>query len=162
MWALAYIAAYHALVAGGLVGSHYARHAAVSPLHASLALFSAINCWIALCEVVLCARAAKVARDYRASEAKLGVGRLPPIFLFQHVSLSQLVSLDYWSTMWSTYCVLDPSYADRKSFGFCVDVGNGFSTFIPTIIFALGMTWPILSARVLGMLGLVLHYQVGS
>ena len=82
------------------------------------------------------------------------------VFLFEDVSVARLFTLEYWSVMWSTYCALDPSYADTTTFGFCVDIGNGVTTLAPTIIFALGMTWPILPPRWLGMMGLVMHYQV--
>jgi hypothetical protein len=61
--------------------------------------------------------------------------------------------------MWSTYAALDPSYADSTSFGFCVDTGNGFTTLLPSVAFALGMTHPLLPPRWLGMLGLVKFYQ---
>lgn len=51
------------------------------------------------------------------------------------------------------------SYQDEKSFGFWVDVGNGFTTIIPTILFALCMTWPLLPARVLGVVCMIKFYQ---
>lgn len=51
----------------------------------------------------------------------------------------------------SRYATLDPSYAQQGSFGFCVDVGNGFTTLAPSVLFALSITRPLLDARVLGM-----------
>ena len=82
------------------------------------------------------------------------------VFLFERVTVRELFSLRYWAVMWSTYCALDPSYADTKSFGYCVDVGNGWTTLLPTIAFAVGMTTPaVLSARWLGMLGLMEFYK---
>lgn len=33
-------------------------------------------------------------------------------------------------------------------------------TIIPSVLFALGMTFDLMSARVLGMMGLVLNYQM--
>ena len=53
----------------------------------------------------------------------------------------------------------DPSYADQASFGFCVDVGNGFTTLVPSVLFAVSITSPLLDARHLGMLGLVMFWQ---
>ena len=35
-----------------------------------------------------------------------------------------------WSEVWSVYSVFDPSYANRESFGFFVDVGNGWTTMV--------------------------------
>ena len=57
------------------------------------------------------------------------------------------------------YAALDPSYADQASFGFCVDVGNGFTTLVPSVLFAVSITSPLLDARHLGMLGLVMFWQ---
>jgi hypothetical protein len=39
-------------------------------------------------------------------------------------------------------------------------VGNGFVTLLPTILFTLGLTVELMPARVLGMLGLLLNYQM--
>ena len=36
-----------------------------------------------------------------------------------------------WSRMWSTYSLWDPSYSNPESFGFFIDVGNGWSTILP-------------------------------
>ena len=52
----------------------------------------------------------------------------------------QLFTLEYWAVMWSTYAALDPSYADTTTFGFNIDIGNGMSMIIPTLIFSIGMT----------------------
>ena len=159
MLCLVYVVVYHALFAGGLVYVHVDAHGAFSPLQAALAVFCAINAWICVCELALLVHSAKIQRVHRDTEAKLGVGRMPPVFLFEHASLRQVFSLEYWSVMWSTYAALDPSYADTTTFGFCVDVGNGVTTLLPTLAFAIGMTWPILEPRWLGMLGLVSFYQ---
>ena len=51
------------------------------------------------------------------------------------------------------------SYSDQTTWGFCVDVGNGFTTLVPSILFAACMTWPLLPARVVGVMGLIKFYQ---
>lgn len=41
-----------------------------------------------------------------------------------------------------------------------IDVGNGFSTFIPSIVFNLCMTWDLgISARILGMVAVAMYWQ---
>ena len=65
----------------------------------------------------------------------------------------------FWARMWSEYAYLDPGYADRRSFGFSVDVGNGWSTLIPSVLFLVGMTEPIFSPLILGIIGTILFYQ---
>jgi len=54
-------------------------------------------------------------------------------FLTMPLSISTLFSGERWSTMWSTYALWDPSYQNSESFGFFIDVGNGWST-IPTCL----------------------------
>jgi hypothetical protein len=159
MLCLVYVVLYHAIFAGFLLYSHCHAHG-FNWVQAALAVFQAINAWIAVCEIALLTYSGKIQQVHKDSEAKLGVGRLPPVFLFEDVSFGRLFTLEYWSVMWSTYCALDPSYADTTTFGFCVDIGNGVTTLVPTVLFALGMTWPLLSPRWLGMMGLIMHYQV--
>ena len=72
--------------------------------------------------------------------------------------------------VWAVYSVFDASYANRRSFGFFVDVGNGFTTLLPTLAFWVGMTAHAgagasssevlgLSARSLGVLGMASFWQ---
>ena len=53
------------------------------------------------------------------------------------------------------------SYQDQTTFGFFVDVGNGFTTLLPTLLWAVAMTWPVIGmpARALGSMGLIKFYQ---
>jgi hypothetical protein len=113
MLCLTWVVLYHALAVGALVGVHVQVHGALCWTQAALAVFCAINAWICVCEIALLVHSGRIARTHVESEAKLGVGKLPPIFLFEHVSFSQLLSLEMWSAMWSNYCALDPSYRCR-------------------------------------------------
>lgn len=64
-----------------------------------------------------------------------------------------------WAVVWSTYALLDDAYASQKSFGFWVDTGNGFSTLIPSVVFIYGLTFDIMPAQWLGMIGIALFWQ---
>ena len=44
--------------------------------------------------------------------------------------------------MWSTYSLWDPSYANQESFGFFIDVGNGYSTIIPCFLWNISILYP--------------------
>ena len=44
--------------------------------------------------------------------------------------------------MWSTYALFDPSYQNRESFGFFIDVGNDWSTLAPCVMLNVGMVRP--------------------
>jgi hypothetical protein len=158
---IVYVVLYHAVFAGVLVIAHVNAHGSFNVLQAVLAIFCAVNAWICVCEIALLAKWKLIQRQHADFEKRLGVGRLPaPIFLFEDVPVRRLFTLEYWAVMWSTYAALDPSYVDTTSFGFCVDVGNGIVTLVPTLVFALGMTWPFLAPRMLGMVGLVFFYQM--
>lgn len=62
--------------------------------------------------------------------------------------------------MWSTYSLYDPSYSNRESFGFFIDVGNGWTTLLPSALFMWGITYRLLDARLLGLMGCLMFYQV--
>ncbi|GAX82174.1 hypothetical protein CEUSTIGMA_g9602.t1 [Chlamydomonas eustigma] len=142
-----------------LIYYHYELHG-ISYLQASLALFCSINVMICWWEMGLFLNRGLIKTQYNAFKKRLKKNELPsPMFLFDHVTLSQAVSLEYWALVWSTYSLIDPSYADQTTFGFFVDVGNGFTTIIPSVIFAVSMTWPFMSARILGVMGLIKFYQ---
>ena len=160
---MAYVVAYHATFIAALVSWHYQTHGGtISPTHIALATFLVINVWICVCEIALLCYPATIQRQGAAFVAEHGVGVLPPVFLFQRVTLSEVLSVRYWAIMWSTYAQLDPAYVDTTSFGYCVDVGNGVSTLLPSILFAVGMTAQaaLFPPRVLGMLGLIPFYQM--
>jgi hypothetical protein len=50
------------------------------------------------------------------------------------LSLSTLFDGEKWAIMWSTYSLWDPSYQNQESFGFFIDVGNGWSTIPPCLL----------------------------
>lgn len=157
---LVYVVLYHAVVVGGLLAWHYRTHGLFNATHALLAVFLTINAWICICELALLCYPEHIQRESAGFIAKYGDSKLPPVFLFLGVRVRDVLSLKYWSVMWSTYASLDASYVDTATFGYCVDTCNGMSTLLPTVVFALGMTsHTLLSARVLGMLGLISFYQ---
>ena len=157
---MAYVVAYHAACIGALLAWHLQSHGVVNLTHALLATFLVINVWICICEIALLCFPSPIQQQGAAFDARHGAGVLPPVFLFERVALRDVLSLRYWAIMWSTYAQLDPAYVDTTSFGYCVDVGNGVTTLLPSLLFAAGMTNHALFApRVLGMLGLVPFYQ---
>lgn len=93
---------------------------------------------------------------------KFGQKRLNAVaeFFLMPINASKAFSLKFWSRVWSTYSMYDPSYSNRESFGFFVDVGNGWTTLIPSLLWLVCMTYhDLIPAQVLGMLGLVKFYQ---
>lgn len=129
---------------------------------AALGCFLCLNVIVALWEICLFlrigairARHERLKVDYHGRELDRALD-----FLRTPVPIARLFSPDLWSELWSSYALFDDSYADRRSFGFFIDVGNGFSTLVPSLVFLVGMTAPVLPARVLGIVGLLLFYQM--
>ena len=71
-----------------------------------------------------------------------------------------MFSFREWTWIWSTYSLFDPGYSDRRSFGYNIDVGNGFTTLIPATLFAFGMTFEFIPARILGIIGVIIFWQM--
>lgn len=79
--------------------------------------------------------------------------------LFHDLSILDIFTLKTWTKIWATYALYDSSYANRESFGFFVDFGNGWVTILPSIVFLYSMTFEVWTARIMGMVGLVKFYQ---
>ncbi len=127
-----------------------------------LAFFLWLNTIIALWEICLFLRIDRIAADYARFKIEY-VGR--PLdrvkdFFFTPITFAQIFSPTTWSEIWSSYALFDDSYADRKSFGYWIDVGNGFSTSIVSVLYLYGVTYEVLPARTLGILGLLACYQM--
>jgi predicted permease len=80
--------------------------------------------------------------------------------LRSRVPLDRIFSPSSWTGVWTSYAGFDESYANRSSFGFFVDVGNGFTTLIPSLVYLYGMTYELIPARALGIVGILLFYQM--
>jgi hypothetical protein len=120
-----------------------------------------LNVIIALWEICLFLRIDLIEQQHRQFVGRYRGRELDRVkeYFATPVPLARVFSPTLWAELWSTYSIFDDSYADRKSFGFFVDIGNGFTTLIPSLVFLYGMTFDLLSPRILGMLGLLLFYQ---
>ncbi len=116
---------------------------------------------ICLWEISLFFNVDLIKSKYEAMLKKLPRGTIGRVFLFEHVPLKQALSLKFWANIWAVYSLVDESYSDQKSYGFFIDIGNGFSTLAPTILFAVGMTLQdhLMSPKWLGILGLASFWQ---
>jgi len=90
-----------------------------------------------------------------------------PLCLFEDITLSQALSLKYWSIIFAQYASLDPSYVQHTSWSFWIDVGNGFTTLVPTVALSIAVTgFPVVpliaavSPRTLGVVTVVMNYQM--
>ena len=143
---------------------YYQSHNTVSAIHIALAFYLGLNALICTWEIALGFYINKIVKDFQQLNKKYEKNRLSAVvdFMMHDLSLSETFSLSFWSRIWSTYSLYDPSYSNRESFGFFIDVGNGWTTIIPTILFLYAITYhntSLLTARIMGMIGLVKFYQ---
>ncbi len=73
--------------------------------------------------------------------------------------LRRIFSPTVWADVWATYALVDGSFADRRTWGFNVDVGNGFFTPLPTLVLYAAITLNFMPAVMTGMFGLILSWQ---
>lgn len=144
------------------VGLHHAAHGAFSGTQASLAFFLVVNLLVNLWELVLHGHADRIRREwqdmqlpYKGREAERAAE-----YFTSSVPFSRILSPRTWTGVWSSYALYDRGYADRRSYGFNIDVGNAWSTLLPAALFAWGMTYELVPARVLGMLGIAVFWQM--
>lgn len=135
----------------------------------STLFFNNLNIIIAFCEIALGNHIQFIKKDY-LERKKLYEGKewqAAFAYLGMPLSLSTLFSGQKWAIMWSTYSLWDPSYQNQESFGFFIDVGNGWST-IPTCVLwnaaILFPDWVQASWRyswlLVGILGCASYWQV--
>ncbi len=157
VWTIIWLAIWTA----GLGFLHQQMHGSLSAWHLTLVLFLAVNLLITFQEISLYLCIDQLEARYQERQNRQPGEARPrrKSFFLAPASFGELLTPALWSNVWAEYAKYDPSYADRKSFGFAIDVGNGFSTLIPSLLFLFGMTLEIFSPLVLGILGLLLFYQ---
>jgi hypothetical protein len=144
------------------VAAHHAAHGAISWAQAVLACFLAVNLLVNLWEFVLHGQLGQIQREYEETRGPYQ-GRAAvraAEYFTSSVPFSRLLSPRTWTGVWSSYALYDRGYADRRSFGWNIDVGNAWSTVIPAGVFAWGMTYELMSARMLGALGIAVFWQM--
>ena len=144
------------------VALHWKVHAAFSIHQAGLAFFLMVNLMINFWELGLLRYGDRIRDDYLETRDPFRgreLARANDVFL-QRIPLLGALSLSRWTGIWSVYALFDRGYSRRGSFGFNIDVCNGISTLIPGVLFAYGMTYEILPARALGILGIAMFWQM--
>ncbi len=143
------------------MGTRYYTHGDLNLIHSVLSLFFSVNLLVCYWEICLFFRRDYIERrtDYW-TERQRETGRTPAgEFLASRVPLTRIFSPTVWADAWATYAQYDGSYADRRTFGFNVDIGNGFVTPLPTLILYAAYTFDFLPARYAGILGAMVFWQ---
>lgn len=140
---------------------HWSLHAVVSLTQLSLALFCVINVLINVWELALLQHIKRIKHRSDGLLKRLERGTLPPLFLFKHMNLCDALTLRGWSEIWVVYSLMDTSYANSDSFGWTIDVGNGMSSLLPSVLWCVCATnHALLPPKVLGIIGLMSFWQM--
>ena len=140
----------------------YFKYNELNAIVISLIFFLALNSLICIWEISLGLNINLIKKDYEKLKGKYKQQRGVAVmnFFLDSLDFTTTFSLPYWSKVWSIYSLFDPSYSNQESFGFFVDVGNGWTTLIPSILFiACIVDHTILDPKVIGMIGLIKFYQ---
>lgn len=155
------VAAFVVIGAAVPIALHIARYG-LNVGQIILVTFTWINVMIALWEISLNLRISLIERqhtqfvaDYRGRELDRVID-----FFAAPIRLREIVRPSTWAQVWSSYSLFDPAYANRKSFGFWVDSGNGYVTLIPSLLFVYGLSFDIMPARTLGIMGLLIFWMM--
>lgn len=144
------------------IGTRYSIHGDGNLVHSLLSLFCSTHLLICYWEVCLFLRRDLVearAEYWRAWRDR--TGRTPAVaFLLTRIPLRQLLSPTRWADVWATYSLFDDSYADRRTFGFNVDIASGFTTPAPILILYAAFTAGRLPAVFAGILGVIVFWQL--
>ena len=151
-----------ALLTSAGVGGRYWARGDFDVIHAVLSLFFSINLLICYWEACLFLKRDYIeARAVYWRERRGETGGTPAAqFLLTKIPLAKTLSPTLWADVWATYAQLDGSYADRRTYGFNVDIANGFATPLPTLILYAAFTFDILPALASGIIGVMLFWQL--
>ncbi|MYJ53452.1 MAG: hypothetical protein F4090_00780 [Nitrospira sp. SB0672_bin_25] len=87
-------------------------------------------------------------------------GRSPFVeFLKTEIPLIKVLSPQAGADMWAFYTLYDESYTDKRTYGFNIDIANGFFTLVPTLILYSAFAVAFLPAHFAGILGVMLFWQ---
>ncbi len=141
---------------------HYALHGVFNVHQLVLAFFLVLNILINFWELGLHRQGDAIRAEYLAHKDQYR-GRpmdyVNSVFL-RRIPVNQLHHFKHWTGIWSGYCFFDQGYSRRGSLGFNLDVGNGYSTLLPALLFGLGMSIPLVSPTALGIIGVVIFWQM--
>ncbi len=148
-----------ALAALGMV-IRYSIFGHLSLVYCVFAVFFSTNLLICFWEVSLYLghdRIDQRAEHWRNLHRETGVS--PAMgFLGSKVPPRKILSPAFWVDVWASYCHYDDAYKDRGSYAFNVDVANGFTSWIPTLILYAAYTVSFLPAVATGIIGAMMFW----
>lgn len=149
------------LVSGAAIACRFWITGDFNLAYTLLAFFLSVNLLACYWEICLLLRGATI-EERRQHWEKLGSNsQIAPAleFLTMSVPLRQAFSTKVWADLWGVYSLFDASYADKKTYGFNVDIANGVVTPVLSLVLLATITVPFLPGRVAGILGVLLFWQ---
>lgn len=141
---------------------HYHEHGVLSLHHIVISAFLVLNLLINFWELGLYFTGDTIRQEYldRKDYYKNQPTVAATDMFKRKIPLHKVFSFKQWTGIWASYCHFDVGYSRRGSFGYNIDVGNGFSTVLPATLFVFGMTYEMVSARLLGIIGVAMFWQM--
>ena len=118
-----------------------------------------LNCYWEICLFLRRNYVEERAGYWTERQSKTGESPATAFFL-SRIPITSILSPSVWADVWAAYSTYDASFTDRRTYGFNVDVGNGFITLIPTAVLFAAYTTHFMSAWLAGLLGLMLYWQL--
>ena len=162
MKVITFIALFLSCITGLTIFNHFSIHGSISLVYGLTAFFLTLNLLICYWELCLFACIDKITADNNHYRETYPDNKSQPAidFVTTKMRCKDVFSASFWSHIWSTYAMFDGSYADRKTYGFAIDIGNGMSTLIPSLLLHLAFTYQFLPAQIIGIIALLFFYQV--
>lgn len=149
------------LATGAAIACRYWISGDFSLAHCVLAFFLAVNLLASYWEICLLLRIATIEERRQHWDKLRSNSQVAPAleFFTMSVPLKRIFSPRVWADVWGVYSLYDASYADKKTYGFNVDVANGVATPLLSLVLLATITVPFMPARVAGILGVLLFWQ---
>jgi len=154
-----------ALVIGVLAGVgpalRYVQSGQVHLLHIVFSVFFATNlliCYWEACLYLARDRVQQRAQHWRKLHGETGASPAMA-FLWGKIPLRRLLAPACWADAWAAYSHYDRSYLEHGSYGFNVDIANGFTSWIPTLILYVAYSTGLLPAVIAGIIGVMIFWQ---
>ena len=143
-------------------GLHFLIQGHLNWVYMVVGFFLVLNLMICFWELCLFKHIDHIKQRYDLHMANHADNKSQPVMDFMNAGVTRenIFSMKFWSETWSTYALFDGSYADKRTYGFAIDIGNGMSTLIPSLIVHIGLTIHFLPATGLGIIALLLFYQM--
>lgn len=148
------------LAVPGLVASYWLQ-GELNAFYCLFCLFFSTNLVICYWEMCLFFRREEIkSRLEHWRRRHEDTGRTPAVeFLTTRVPLRRMLSPTVWADVWATYSMFDSAYADRNTYGFNIDIANGFTTPASTVFLYAAFTSGEVPALATGIIGAMLFWQ---